>query len=76
MYDFKVTHVINNFKSHRYEICDEDYDEVETNNSTLRAHINQPIYPTVVISKPSTCSEYGSLEEPERPNSTRGYDKI
>lgn len=74
--------MLNNFKANRYEICDDDECETPPNEDTIRAHLNNPIYPTVVISKISTssragpCSEYGSLDDPERPQSTKGYDKI
>lgn len=73
--------MLYNFKTHRYEICSDEECREENGESTIRGHINQPVYPTIVIKKKSkagTCSEYGSLEESaaEQQNSSSGYDKI
>jgi len=73
-----VTHVLNNFKANRYEIRDDDVEDID--DKPIHGHINHPIYPTIhinnKISRAGPSSEYGSLEDSDRPNSVRAYDKI
>ncbi|KAI6191973.1 AcidPPc domain-containing protein [Aphelenchoides bicaudatus] len=73
---FFVTHVMKSFKANRYEIRDGDYDEDDPQDGPIQAHINQPIYPTIVINKhtkPGTSSEYGSLSDSDK---AKSYEQI